>query len=245
MAATFDDDQWAAPSRCEGWTVRDVLAHLVGTDQFWTLSVTQGLAGTPTRYLVGFDPVATPKSMVDGTRAQSPADVLADFRAGSDALAGLLADLDDEQWELPAEAPPGHIALQGLARHALWDAWIHERDILLPLGIAPAEEPDEVAACLEYAAALGPAFIATTAPAGSVSATLAVAAQEPEVQVVVDLGDTVTVRHGAPPDGAVTLSGPAVALVEALSSRGPLPCEVAPEDRWLLEGLATVFDQTG
>ena len=245
VAAGFDDAQWATPSRCDGWTVRDVLAHLVGTDQFWALSVTQALAGAPTRYLVGFDPVATPAAMVEASRHQSPSDVLASYRAGSEALADVLAGLDAEQWEVLGEAPPGHIAIHALARHALWDAWIHERDMLLPLGIQPAEEPDEVIACLEYAAALGPAFIAVTAPEGSVSATIAVDGHDPDVELVVELRDSVTARRGQTLEPAVRLTGPSVALVEALSSRGPLPCEVAPEDRWLLEGLATIFDQVG
>ena len=28
-----------------------------------------------------------------------------------------------------------------LASHALWDGWVHERDIALPLGLTPPEEP--------------------------------------------------------------------------------------------------------
>ena len=30
-----------------------------------------------------------------------------------------------------------------LAHHALWDAWVHERDIALPLGRTPDVEPDD------------------------------------------------------------------------------------------------------
>ena len=45
-----------------------------------------------------------------------------------------------------------------VAHHALWDCWVHERDIVLPLGLPTAIEPDEVRACLRYAAALSPAF---------------------------------------------------------------------------------------
>jgi uncharacterized protein (TIGR03083 family) len=152
----LDDGQWATPSRCDGWTVRDVVAHLVGTDGFWTLATTAALSGGPTRYLTGFDPVATPASMVEATKAQPPAEVLASYLAGVDGLAAVISGLDPAHWELPAEAPPGHVALHAMARHALWDGWIHERDILLPLGLPPVDEPDEVRACLEYAAALGP-----------------------------------------------------------------------------------------
>ena len=31
LILSLDDKQWAAPSRCSGWTVADVAAHVVGT----------------------------------------------------------------------------------------------------------------------------------------------------------------------------------------------------------------------
>ncbi len=66
-----------------------------------------------------------------------------------------------------AEAPAGHMALSAVASHALWDAWVHERDICLPLGLPVDVEPDEVAVSLRYAAGLGPAFLATEGSARS------------------------------------------------------------------------------
>ena len=65
----LDDDQWAAGSRCQGWTVQDVVAHLTTTNQFWALSITSARAGEPTRFLDGFDPVAVPAELVDDARS--------------------------------------------------------------------------------------------------------------------------------------------------------------------------------
>lgn len=241
LLGDLDESQWAAPSRCAGWTVQDVVAHLVSTDQFWFLSATAGLAGEPTRFLSSFDPVATPPALVEGMGAPTPAELLATYQEGVAVLTATLEGIDGEQWELPAEAPPGHVPLHALADHALWDAWIHERDILLPLGLVPAEEPDEVQACLRYAAALGPVFLATRG--SDRPGTLVVEGTDPEVRVVVEAGATVVVGGGPVPEGAVHLAGPSVALVEGLSLRDPLPGDaVDPADRWLLDGLATVFD---
>jgi uncharacterized protein (TIGR03083 family) len=241
LLGELDDAQWCTPSRCDGWTVRDVVAHLVGTDGFWTLATTAALAGEPSRYLTGFDPVATPASMVEATKAQPSAEVLASYLAGVDGLAAIITGLDANQWDLPAEAPPGHVALHAMARHALWDAWIHERDILLPLGLPMVEEPDEVRACLEHAAGLGPAFSAMCD--STRTGTLVVDGSDPDVRVVVEVADPVVVHNGAAPDDAVHLTGPSVALVEAFSFRAPFPTELAADDRWLLGDLATVFDQ--
>src|SRR4051794_15328761 len=63
--ASLSDEQWLAPSRCAGWTVQDVIAHVIGVNGFWQISITSGAAGAPTKYLVGFDPVATPQQMVE------------------------------------------------------------------------------------------------------------------------------------------------------------------------------------
>ncbi len=239
----LDDDQWAAPSRCEGWSVRDVVAHLVGTDRFWTASVRAGLAGTPTRYLVGFDPVATPAAMVAGTRAQPAAEVLADYHEASEGLIGAVTALEPEQWAMAAEGPPGHLPLHAIVRHALWDAWIHERDVAVPLGLDQEQHPDELTACLEYAAALGPGLHAAVSPGRTGS--LGVAATDPDLELLVELGESVVVSHGPAPADAAVLRGRALDLVEGLSLRAPLTHDVAEEDRWLLSGLATAFDQGG
>jgi len=236
----LDDAQWATASRCEGWSVREVIAHLVGTDQFWVLAVSAALAGAPTRYLAGFDPAVTPALMVDGMRGLAPAQVQASFLEGVEALAAVLADLDQAQWSLQAEAPPGHVPLHVMARHALWDAWIHERDIVLPLGANPVDEPDEVRTCLQYVAALGPALLATS---GSERAgALAVDGADPDTHVVVEVGATVVVSEREAPADALHLEGRSVDLVEALSFRAPFPHDIAEGDRWLLGGLASAFD---
>ena len=237
----FDDDQWAAPSRCAGWSTRDVVSHLTTADQFWALSMRAGLAGKPTRYLGGFDPVATPAQMVAAASAEGPPAVLAAYQAAVDGLAAVLTDLDDEQWAVLTEAPPGHLPLDAVVSHALWDGWVHERDIALPLGLTPAEEPDEVVTALRYVAGLGPAFLASIGDGRP--GTLAVVGTDPDATIVVELTDVALVRDGEAPAEAVRIEGRSVDLVEGLSLRAPLPHPVADEDRWLLGGLATVFDQ--
>ncbi len=238
--ATLGDDQWTAPTRCEGWSVQDVVMHLVTVNQFWALSIAAGLAGEPTRFLTAFDPVATPAQMVDDMRDLTPAEALARYVETADQLAAAVDGLDDEAWATLAEAPPGHIAIRAVALHALWDAWIHERDIVLPLGLSPTVEPDEVAGSLLYATALGPAFYAST---GSTrQGRLGVVATDPDLSFVVEAGTSVVVVAGPAAGDAPCLEGDAVTLVEGLSFRGPLEHDLVDDDRWLLGGLAEVFD---
>lgn len=239
---SFSAAQWAAPSRCEGWSVQDVITHLVSTNQFWALSITAGCSGEPTRFLATFDPVTSPADLVDKARGQSAASVLERFVESNDALAAAMAAVDEGTWDTTvAEAPPGHLALRGVALHALWDSWVHERDILLPLGLPVVEADDEVAGCLLYGAALGPAFLAST---GSTrEGAYVIDATDPDVRCVVEIGPTVRVHRGDAPEGALHITGRAVDLLEALSYRIPLDVEVPADDAWMLDGLAEVFDR--
>lgn len=245
LLESLTDEQWAHASRCEGWSVQDVISHLVTVDGFWQLSVGQGAAGAPTRFLAEFDPAATPPLLVEPLRALSPAEVLHRFR---DACAGFLSaleGLDDAGWDALAESPAGHVPIRLMSDHALWDCWIHERDIALPLGLTPVVEADEVSACLRYAAALSPGFAISTG--NDVAGTYAVRATTPDGgtdEFVLDVSaTTVSVRDGATADpDAPVLEGDAVDLVEALSIRAPLPDGTPAEWHRILGGLATVFD---
>jgi uncharacterized protein (TIGR03083 family) len=238
--AALSPAQWAAPSRCEGWRVQDVVAHLTGTDQFWKLSIASGVGGTPTRILDGFDPKATPALMVDAVRDASPADTLVSYREASEALCATVEALDDDAWNAIGESPVGHVTISALAHHALWDSWVHERDVLQPLGIAQDEERDEILASLRYAAAVGPAF-AVQSPNARAGA-LALEVTRPDARVVVIVDADVRVVDGDAPEDALVLTGDAVDLLDALSVRAPWSQPIPADQAWLLSGLPEVFD---
>jgi uncharacterized protein (TIGR03083 family) len=234
-------DEWAMPSRCAGWSIKDVAAHLVSVNRFWTASVRAGLAGSPTSFLANFDPVATPEQIVAGMRALSPGDVMEQFTSSNEELLELLGGLTEEDWAVIAEAPPGHLPIRLLAAHALWDAWVHERDVGLPLGCEQPVQVDEVAASLRYVCALTSAIAILTGR--GVAGTFEVDGQGPEsMRFVLDVADAVVVQDAAPLASGPVLRGDAVALIEALSTRIPFP--TTPPAGWvpLIEGLATAFD---
>ena len=126
-----------------------------------------------------------------------------------------------------------------LAQHALWDCWIHERDIAVPLRIPTTNEADEMESCLKYAAAIG-----ATLEAGLGRATpgsFAVAASDPDVRFVVEVDDSVSIRNDLESVDVPRLRGDAVTLTEVLSLRAPIPPAVPLEWKGFLEGLATAF----
>ncbi len=239
VLATLDEAQWATPTRCEGWTVRDVVLHLDSTNGFWAYSMTSGLRGEPTEVLATFDPVATPALLVSAEGDVTGPAALERLQRSTDALVELWASLDDAGWSTTAEAPPGHVTINALAHHALWDSWVHERDILLPLGIEPEVHEDEVAASLRYVAALAPAF-GVSAGTGD-QGVLAIEARRPDLSFHVEVDGRAAVRDGDA-HADLRLTGDALELLEALSLRQPLAREIPSESEWLVSGLATAFD---
>ena len=244
IVESFGDDEWNHPSRCEGWTNRDVVSHLDSTNGFWGFSIRAGLEGEPTRFLETFDPVATPAELVAAQRDVPNAELLESFRLSSERLTTLIDDLEESDWSELAEAPPGHLTISAVVHHALWDSWVHERDILLPLGEEPVVDPSEVATALWYAAALSPAFATTRASAQSGS--LGMTVTDPDRSLIASIDNRVTVRGVEsvdPGEVDLHLTGDGTELLEMLSMRRPIAQPVPESAAWILDGLAEVFDQ--
>ena len=127
--------------------------------------------------------------------------------------------LDDAGWAAVGEAPPGHVPLTLVADHALWDCWVHERDIVLPLGRPPVEDPGEVLTCLRYAAALGQAF--EVGQGGGPGGIAVLEVTDPDARIVVSRqrrpGPRARRRGARATRPAARL--PAVPLLEMLSRR--------------------------
>jgi uncharacterized protein (TIGR03083 family) len=243
LLADLDAAQWATPSRCDGWSVRDVAAHLIDTDRFWAMSIDAGLAGDPTRILDGFDPVATPKDLLAAFGEATGAEVAARHDETGGRLCDVIASLDGADWAASAESPAGHVPVSAVVHHALWDSWVHERDIRIPLGMDLVEEPDEVIACLAYCAGLAPT-LALLAEPGRVG-SLVLEATDPRARIVVDAGEQVRVRFGevAPANAdPVVVGGSAAQMLECLSMRAPFSGDLAATDSWLVVGLADQFE---
>jgi uncharacterized protein (TIGR03083 family) len=115
LLATLTPQQWATPSLCTGWTVHDVVAHVLSYDE---LSL-----GT----LVGT--FARGRFMTDRVNAVALADCR---RRGSDELVDLM-----REHVRPSGLPA---AFGGMI--ALTDGMIHQQDIRRPLGL-PRKIPAE------------------------------------------------------------------------------------------------------
>jgi uncharacterized protein (TIGR03083 family) len=141
LVRPLDEGQLATPTRCAGWTVRDVAAHVAGTLADVVAGRFEGL-GTPEVTQREVDERA-------GRSGTELADELDEVNAGSQQLLTLF---DDAAWE--AEAPAGVAPTVGWGAEALWyDVFVHGDDIRHALG-RPSEPSEAVRAAVSHVTAV-------------------------------------------------------------------------------------------
>ena len=98
------------------------------------------------------------------------AEVHDQFVAATDAFAATVNDFTADDWRAIGESPFGHLEARFIFAHAFWDAWLHERDIFVPLGLTPPVEPDELFAATWFTffvAGVQGGLLADPAPVGA------------------------------------------------------------------------------
>lgn len=116
-------DEWEAQSRCEGWRVADVAAHVVGTLTDVTAFRLDGL-GTP----------EVTARQVDERRGRTMIDLADELRTGAKAAAELAEGFDEDAFN--AEGPQGNGQTLGYGLESLWfDTYLHGDDILDAIGL--------------------------------------------------------------------------------------------------------------
>lgn len=120
----LDEAQWGVESLCEGWTVRDIAAHLVGPFGKNLFQLTWKLAS----YRFDFNRFTLTEAKKDP-------------RSGPEIAAVLRAD-KDYRW-----APPG---LGPIAPFT--DAIVHGQDVRRPLGVSRALPADRSVTVLDFLA---------------------------------------------------------------------------------------------
>jgi len=127
---------WDKPTLCEGWSVRDLVSHLIGNAADIVAQRLDG-AGSPEYN----------QRQVDERKDRSPAELLAEWAEAGPALEAGISSFDDDFWTTPyLELGTVGEALQRLVE----DIWVHAQDIRIPLGDEPVTGPglDAVLDCI-------------------------------------------------------------------------------------------------
>ena len=151
LAAVFDrlDDQsWQRPTRCEGWTVADVVLHLAQTDEL-ALASAQGRFAAELAVLAdGLDGAGTvdegAAAMVARERGVPSAELSARWRRGAAALRDALAVSDPHR---RVDWVAGQLSTRTLATTRLAECWIHTGDVAAAVDVeqTPTDRLEHVA----------------------------------------------------------------------------------------------------
>ncbi|MBF6298695.1 maleylpyruvate isomerase family mycothiol-dependent enzyme [Nocardia amamiensis] len=145
LVAPLDEDGWRTPSALPGWSVFDIVAHVIGTES-WLLG-DRPPAHDPTRVktdvrtlpYVRNETAVLNEIWVDRLRPLSGARLLEFYRDVIDRRRSALAAIGDAEWAKETVSPIGQISYGRFMRVRLFDCWTHELDIADALGM-PVEE---------------------------------------------------------------------------------------------------------
>ena len=140
LLADVSDDEWRTATALPGWSVGDVVAHVIGTE-----SMLLGMP-TPEVDVSGLDHVRNPIGQLNecwvrhlgaGTREtviERFHDVTAQRRAALEAMT-------DDAWNAPSATPAGPDTYGRFMRIRVFDCWMHEQDIRNALA-RPADDDE-------------------------------------------------------------------------------------------------------
>ncbi len=148
LLAPLDDAGWERPSRCEGWSVADVVLHLAQTDEMAIASANGRFGESVERLAGGLGPASDVDDgaalAVASQRGQPGSMVRQRWQAGADELRRALRASDPHR---RVEWVAGEISVRTLATTRLAETWIHTGDVADGLGVVtePADRLRHVA----------------------------------------------------------------------------------------------------
>lgn len=157
LAADLAPAEWDLPTACPGWTVKDNLSHVIGTEAM--------LLGRPAPDVdlpddlphVRNDIGRFNEQWVESYRPRPPAEVLDDLRSVVAERRAALATMDQAAFDEESFTPAGPDTYGRFMRVRVMDTWFHEQDVREAVarpghldGLAPAAVLDEVTAALGF-----------------------------------------------------------------------------------------------
>uniref|UniRef100_UPI0005852AA6 maleylpyruvate isomerase N-terminal domain-containing protein n=1 Tax=Nocardia araoensis TaxID=228600 RepID=UPI0005852AA6 len=135
LVAPLDEQRWRTPSALPGWTVFDIVAHVIGTES-WLLGdrppahdPTRAKTDVRTLPYVRNETAVLNEIWVDRLRPLPGARLLELYRDVVDRRRAALAAMGDAEWEKETISPIGQVTYGRFMRVRLFDCWMHELDI--------------------------------------------------------------------------------------------------------------------
>ena len=147
--ASLDDEQWAVQSLCPDWTVGGIVAHLAAVEDM--------LAGEPASAFAESLPFEKVGAFMTEVAALDRDGMIERFNAILETRQAELNAMTDDDLAGPSMTPVGPGTYGRFMAVRVFDFWVHEQDMRMPLGLpghesGPAAEMsiDEIEMSLGY-----------------------------------------------------------------------------------------------
>ncbi len=128
------DEQWATPTDCPGWTVKDNVAHMIGTERMLAGEQPEPAEGSGDQPHVRNDIGKVNEQWIAGYRDWDGARVLDEFRAVTAKRLDALRAMTTEEWDREGFTPEGPGPYRQFMAIRVFDCWYHDQDIREALG---------------------------------------------------------------------------------------------------------------
>jgi uncharacterized protein (TIGR03083 family) len=127
LGDALEAGEWDLPSECPGWTVRDVLAHMVGTEHSLLGDDSPPPLSTPAH--VHNEVGARNEGWVASLRGHGGHEVLAEFREVTSRRLVEMRSWPSARFEEVGPSPVGPVPYREFMNVRVMDCWIHEQDM--------------------------------------------------------------------------------------------------------------------
>ena len=133
VCADLSDAEWARPTECPGWDVKDQLSHLIGIER---AIMGEGAPewSEPLGDHVKNEFAATNEPFVAVRRARPGPAIRAEFVEVTTTRLAQLDELSEAEWAEPGWSPVGVVPRAEFMVVRVYDSWVHEQDVRHALG---------------------------------------------------------------------------------------------------------------
>ncbi|WP_163508762.1 maleylpyruvate isomerase family mycothiol-dependent enzyme [Fodinicola acaciae] len=143
LLAPLDESGWSRPTRCEGWSVSDVVLHLSQTDELAVASAADRFAEVSAQMFGDSTASSVDDAadrMVARQRGPAGAEIFQRWQAGTVALRQALLAIDPDSLRRLSWVA-GTLSVRTLVATRISECWIHTGDVAAAIGqpLAPTD----------------------------------------------------------------------------------------------------------
>jgi uncharacterized protein (TIGR03083 family) len=131
--AGLREDEWDAPTDCPGWSVRDQLSHLIGTELMLLREPAPPVVDPQPTHV--HNPIgAMNEAWIEERRSRPGSAVLDEFVAVTGRRVAELTGFSEERFAALSPSPVGEVPYREFMWVRVFDCWIHEQDLRRAVG---------------------------------------------------------------------------------------------------------------